>query len=153
MQSTQLRPPEVEPMVARLEGDGDGRHRAHDHGHSDEVDLNVPEPRRGWVAAVGVVALLALAALLVVGLVPRHRQDEELRADAAAAVDAPVPVNVVRPRRAATVVDLPLPGTLRPWQEVSIFARTNGYLKKYYVDISNPVEKGQLLAEIDTPEV
>src|SRR5689334_20740186 len=44
------------------------------------------------------------------------------------------------------------PGTLRPWQEVSMFARTSGYLKKYYVDISNCVEAGQLLAEIDTPE-
>src|SRR5439155_974371 len=82
-------------------------------------------------------ALLALAALLLVGLIPRHRQEQELRADAAAAVDAPVPVNVVRPRRSEPVVNLPLPGTLRPWQEVSLFARTNGYLKKYYVDISN----------------
>src|SRR4051812_49489097 len=115
MQSTQLRPPEVEPIVTPREGDGDGHQRADDHGHDDEVDLNVPEPRRAWVAAVGVVALLALAALLVLGMIPRHRQDEELRADAAAAMDAPVPVNVVRPHRAAAVVDLPLPGTLRPW--------------------------------------
>jgi RND family efflux transporter MFP subunit len=50
-------------------------------------------------------------------------------------------------------VQITIPGTLRPWQEVSIYARTAGYLKKFYVDISNQVESGQLLAEIDTPEV
>ena len=42
-------------------------------------------------------------------------------------------------------MDVRLSGTLRPWQEVSIFARTTGYLKKYYVDISNQVTKGQTL--------
>ena len=46
-----------------------------------------------------------------------------------------------------------LPGTLRPWQEVSIYARSTGYLKKWYADISNQVKQGQLLAEVDSPEV
>ena len=100
------------------------------------------------VAGVGI-----LAALLVIGLVPRHEQTEELNADAAAAENAPVLVNIAKPVRAAETVQITIPGTLRPWQEVSIYARTAGYLKKFYVDISNQVEAGQLLAEIDTPEV
>jgi RND family efflux transporter MFP subunit len=54
---------------------------------------------------------------------------------------------------AAATLTVKMPGTLRPWQEVSIFARTTGYLKKYYVDISNDVTAGQLMAEIDAPEV
>ena len=55
-----------------------------------------------------------------------------------------MPVNVVRAEARPRYVEITLPGTLRPWQEVSIFARTTGYLKKYYVDISNDVEEGQL---------
>jgi RND family efflux transporter MFP subunit len=94
-----------------------------------------------------------LAVLLVIGLVPRHEQANELQADAAAAENAPVLVNIAKPVRAAETVQITIPGTLRPWQEVSIYARTAGYLKKFYVDISNQVEAGQLLAEIDTPEV
>jgi RND family efflux transporter MFP subunit len=140
MQPTQTLPPESET-----------RRHAADHDH-DEVDLNVPEPRPVWVVVAGVVAVLVLGALLVVGLIPRHRQEKELHADVLAA-DAPVPVNTARPRRAPAVLELNLPGTLRPWKEVSMYARTSGYLKKYHVDISNRVEEGQLLAEIDTPEI
>ena len=121
--------------------------------HHDEVDLNVPEPRPAWVVLACVLGVLALGALLVTGLIPRHRQAKELEADAAAATDARVPVEAAPPKRSPAVVEVAIPGTLRPWQEVSIFARTSGYLKKYYVDISNPVEAGKLLAEIETPEV
>ena len=149
MQATQQRHPEVETTSRPNGADGDG----HAHEHNDEIDLNVPEPRPLWVVIGGVVAVLALIALLAVGLIPRHQQEKELREDADAAVDAPVPVNVARPRRAPQVVEIALPASLRPWQEVAIYARTSGYLKKYYVDISQSVEKGQLLAEIDTPEV
>jgi len=119
----------------------------------DEIDLNVPEPRPFWVVIAGVVAIVALAALLLTGLIPRHRQAKELEADAAAAQNAPIQVEAVAPKRAAPVLNVAIPGTLRPWQEVSMFARTSGYLKKYYVDISNSVEAGQLLAEVDTPEI
>jgi len=119
----------------------------------DVIDLNVPKPRPIWVVLAAVVAVLALAALLITGWLPRQRQGKELNADAADAANAPVPVNVARPHRAPAVVSIALPGTLRPWQEVSIFARTTGYLKKYYVDISNDVEVGKVMAEIDTPEV
>jgi RND family efflux transporter MFP subunit len=134
----------------RTHSDGDHHDAAAEH--HEEIDLNVREPRPLWVAAAGLVAVLALAALLVVGLIPRHHQAKELRADAADAANAPIPVEAAAPKRAAAVLDVAIPGTLRPWQEVSIFARTSGYLRKYYVDISNTVEKGQLLAEIETPE-
>ena len=130
--------------------------RAVSHGPEtdhDEIDLNVPEPRPFWVVIAGVVAIVALAALLLTGLIPRHRQAKELEADAAAAQNAPIQVEAVAPKRAAPVLNVAIPGTLRPWQEVSMFARTSGYLKKYYVDISNSVEAGQLLAEVDTPEI
>jgi multidrug efflux system membrane fusion protein len=49
--------------------------------------------------------------------------------------------------------DLVLPGTVQAFVEAPIYARTSGYLKTWYTDIGTPVKKGQLLAEIETPEV
>src|SRR5207302_396708 len=117
------------------------------------IDLNVPKPRPAWVMAALIAAVVVIVALLATGLIPRHKANQELMADAAEAANAPVMVNVAQPRRAAAALTVKMPGTLRPWQEVSIFARTTGYLKKYYVDISNDVKAGQLMAEIDAPEV
>jgi RND family efflux transporter MFP subunit len=122
----------------------------HDH---DEVDLNVPKPNGVWVLLAAVVAIVLLGTLLLVGGIPRRHQAQELSNDANEASHAPVTVNVAKPRRAPNEVTINIPGNLRPWQEVSIFARTTGYLRKYYVDISEPVKAGQLMAEIDSPEV
>ena len=49
--------------------------------------------------------------------------------------------------------ELSLPGTMQPFTDAAIFARTNGYLKQRYADIGSRVKAGQLLAEIDTPEI
>ncbi len=49
--------------------------------------------------------------------------------------------------------EMVLPGTLKPYVESPLYARTNGYLKKWYKDIGSHVEKGEILAEIDTPEI
>jgi RND family efflux transporter MFP subunit len=62
-------------------------------------------------------------------------------------------VNVVEPKSGATVDEIVLPGTTQAFIDTPIFARTNGYLKQWYFDIGAHVEKGQLLAVIDTPEV
>src|SRR5260370_19708150 len=129
------------------EGDGGG------NGHEDVIDLNVARARPVWVVVAGVLCVAALALLLVTGLIPRRRETRELRAEAMEAQNAPVLVNVARPHRGPTTVAITIPGNLRPWQEVSLFARTTGYLRKYYVDISSEVEKGALLADIDSPEV
>ena len=134
-------------------GHGNGASQGHSSEHSDEVDLNVPRPRPVWVVLAAVVAVGALAALLATGFIPRQRNERELAADAESAGNAAVLVNVTRPKRAESSVSVSLPRTLRPWQEVSIFARTTGYLKSYKVDISNEVQVGQVMAEIDTPEV
>ena len=59
----------------------------------------------------------------------------------------------VAPRRADATMEIAIPGTLRPWQEVSLYARSTGYLKKFYFDISNQVKAGDLMADISTPEI
>jgi RND family efflux transporter MFP subunit len=62
-------------------------------------------------------------------------------------------VSVVRPKSGAGAQDIVLPGTTQPFNDTPIYARTNGYLKRWYVDIGAHVAQGQLLAEIDTPEI
>jgi RND family efflux transporter MFP subunit len=137
------------PINPHPPGNGNGASSDHD----EHIDLNVPKPRPMWVVLAAVIAICALVALLLTGWIPHQRNERELNADAAEAANPPVAVNVTKPHRAPAVVKIDLPGTLRPWQEVSIFARTTGYLKKYNVDISNEIEAGKVMAEIDTPEV
>src|SRR5271154_1791796 len=62
-------------------------------------------------------------------------------------------VGVVQPNAESGNDELVLPGNLQAYTESPIFARTNGYLLRWYKDIGSQVQKGELLAEIDTPEV
>jgi len=62
-------------------------------------------------------------------------------------------VSVIRATPIDTDSEMVLPGTLKPEVESPLYARTNGYLKKWYKDIGSHVEKGDILAEIDTPEI
>src|SRR3984957_3897685 len=62
-------------------------------------------------------------------------------------------VNVVEPESGAALEEIVLPGTTQAFTDTPIFARTNGYLKKWYFDIGAHVEQGQLLAVIETPEL
>jgi RND family efflux transporter MFP subunit len=62
-------------------------------------------------------------------------------------------VGVIHPSPETGQEDLVLPGTMEAFVEAPIYARTNGYLKKWYHDIGSRVQKGDLLADIDTPEV
>src|SRR5258707_7820004 len=62
-------------------------------------------------------------------------------------------VSVVSPKQTAPTQEIILPGNVQPFITSPIYARTNGYLKKWYVDIGAHVKQGQLLAVIETPEV
>ena len=61
-------------------------------------------------------------------------------------------LSFIRPRRSPTKNSY-LPGTLQAYVESPIYARTNGYLLRWYKDIGSHVKQGELLADIDTPEV
>jgi multidrug efflux pump subunit AcrA (membrane-fusion protein) len=69
------------------------------------------------------------------------------------AIDALPTVVTVKPDRTDLGEELILPGTVQAFIESPIYARTNGYLKAWYTDIGSAVKKGELLAEIETPEV
>jgi len=62
-------------------------------------------------------------------------------------------VSVIHPKLGAPQQEIVIPGDMQPYTEAPIFARTNGYLKKWYVDIGANVKEGELLAEIDSPEI
>jgi RND family efflux transporter MFP subunit len=96
--------------------------------------------------------LLAVAVVLAVwGETSRILARNELGRESAEA--AVITVATVKPSRSDLGEDLILPGTVEAYKEAPIFARTSGYLKAWYTDIGTAVKQGQLLAEIDSPEV
>src|SRR5437879_67016 len=103
--------------------------------------------RRFILMSGGAMLLIAL----VGGFVPQLRQRQTAAADTK---ELAIPtVTVVSPTATTPQSGLNLPAEVKPWQEASIFARVNGYLKDWLVDIGAHVEKDQLLAEIDTPDL
>jgi RND family efflux transporter MFP subunit len=110
-----------------------------------------PKPASSKGLALGGVAIAALlGAVLVVGVSSRLHAKADLHAVSQA---ASVPtVNFVLPQGSAGG-SLVLPGRLQAWSDAPVYARTNGYLRRWYVDIGDHVRAGQVLATIDTPEV
>jgi RND family efflux transporter MFP subunit len=106
-------------------------------------------PRKAWT--VLAIALVVVATLLASGIWFRVRARSTLSAETAR-VALPA-VSVVLPKQAAPSEEIILPGNVQPFITSPIFARTNGYLRKWYVDIGAHVTQGQLLAVIDAPEV
>ncbi len=99
-----------------------------------------------------VILLLLLAALLAAwGLLARHRAFTALRL---AADQAAIPnVTLVTASAAPKAPEIVLPGTVNAYYEAPIYARTNGYVKKWYTDIGAHVKAGQILATLETPDV
>ena len=102
-------------------------------------------------AALVTGLLVVLGVLFAVGFWPRWNAMRVAQADASAQT-APIVVYVVA-ERGKGKADLGLPANIRAFQETIIYARTSGYLKRWHVDIGEHVKSGQLLAEIEAPEV
>ena len=112
-------------------------------------DASRTHGRRRWLLA----ALLVLVAIgvLVAGIRSRMKDETALRAVTA---QMAVPsVSVVLPKQSAPAQELILPGNIQPFISAPVYARTDGYLKKWYFDIGAHVKAGDLLAVIETPEV
>src|ERR1700693_577156 len=118
-----------------------------------------PNPHRSGAAAqksghgvlIAVIAVIVVIAIVVAGVVPRLRAKAALRGETNSLA---VPgVAVIQPQRGSTGQEIILPANIQAFIDAPIYARTNGYLKVWYSDIGVHVKKGQLLAEIDTPEV
>lgn len=97
-----------------------------------------------------VISLAVLVGLVAIGVVPRLRQSAALQRSGTPTIPT---VTVATPSRAPAATDFTLPGNIQAIQDVPIYARADGYLKRRLVDIGDRVQQGQALAEIDTPEL
>ena len=102
--------------------------------------------------SVGVAAALLVVAFLIV-IVLRHVHEHAVADAGLAASSRPPVVDVIIAKAATAGQDLVLPGETAAWYETTIYARVNGYVAKWQVDIGDHVRKGQVLATIDTPEL
>ena len=99
----------------------------------------------------GLAALVVAAGAAAAGILGRYRHETEVRRwTAASAVPT---VSVVSPRPGPSSTSLTLPGNVAAWYEAPIYARVNGYLKAWYFDYGAPVKQGDLLAEIEAPDL
>jgi len=109
-----------------------------------------PNPAGRAKLLIGAVLLVLITAGAVTFL--NRKSETDALAKETEAVSVPT-VAVVQPEAEPGNDELVLPGNLQAFIESPIFARTNGYLLRWYKDIGSKVEKGELLAAIDTPEV
>lgn len=100
-----------------------------------------------------VLSAAVIGSLLAVGILPRMNRQAELNAAVTETKTSVPSVNVITPRRGKTTTDLVLPGSVKASQETTIYSRTTGYLKRRLADIGDRVSAGQLLAEIESPEI
>ncbi len=121
------------------------------------TESNAPQPARAsLLARTAVILFLVIIAagltfVIHAGIQSRERAARDL---STATLDAAVPtVTTVHPRLESAPEEVVLPGNVQAFVSTPIFARTNGYLKRWYFDIGSHVKAGQLLAEIETPEI
>jgi RND family efflux transporter MFP subunit len=115
------------------------------------ANIDPPDQVPGGRRTVGILCAVALFSAIDWGLHVRAANEAAVaHATQAAAI---LSVNVVHPVEGSKADDLVLPGSVQAFTDTPIYSRTNGYLKKWYFDIGSRVRKGDLLAEIETPEI
>jgi RND family efflux transporter MFP subunit len=120
--------------------------------HDQVSTLFAPDTGRRTKFGVGVAGAVLLVCFLVVVVLRLLHAHGVAKAGETAFAAAP-PVDVVVARAPTVGQDLVLPGETAAWYETMIYARVNGYVAKWLVDIGDHVQKGQVLAAIETPEL
>jgi len=105
------------------------------------------------IAALSLGSLMLLAGAFFAGYVPLQRRESTVKAEAEEREKALPHLEVVRLSRGTGVSEIKLPGTIQAATEAPILARADGYLKRRLVDIGDRVKAGQVVAEIDAPEL
>ena len=120
--------------------------------HDDVFTHYDPDTGRRTKRAVSMAAAFLVACCLSV-IVVRYFHAHAVAKAGETAYSTPPPVEVVIARPATMGQDLVLPGETAAWYETTIYARVNGYVANWLVDIGDHVKKGQVLATIETPEL
>lgn len=125
-------------------------------GRSNDLGFEVPPPAslsRLQVTVVGLGFAAVVGAAFAWGYWPRRAARAALEDRAKIVAGASARVDAVTPAAVSTDRALVLPASVQPLEETVVFARANGYVKKWLVDIGDKVTEGQLLAEIDAPDL
>ena len=113
-----------------------------------------PKPPSAWTGVTVFVLLLALGlAGYYFGYLPRQKREMVLAAESQNQSDSLPVVNVTPAVRSPAHANLVLPGNIQAVTEAPVLARASGYIKKRYADIGDRVVRGQVLAEIEAPEL
>ncbi len=121
-----------------------------------DLGFDLPAPRRlsrTRSVALGLGLVGAVGTLLLVGYLPKRHAAAALRESAAASVEAVRKVEVMTPKSGSSSRAVVLPGSVRPLEETVVYPRANGYVRAWKVDLGDKVKDGDVLAEIDTPEL
>jgi membrane fusion protein (multidrug efflux system) len=121
--------------------------------HETSFDPAPHRPTRRALTWSVIAVAGAVTGLSLLGVVPRWLHRSAMAAEARAIEEQPARVLVVRAERSVETSDLVLPGSVTPLQETSVYARANGYVRRWLVDIGAHVKKGQVLAELEVPDV
>jgi RND family efflux transporter MFP subunit len=121
------------------------------HAGSGADSSTSSQRRRSRALLFVVLGLVVAVGLAVAGIVPRVRAENEL---ARATRERSVPiVEVIAPKHGAPAEEIVLPGSVQAFADAPIFARTSGYVRHWSADLGAHVAKGQVLLEIESPEV
>jgi RND family efflux transporter MFP subunit len=101
----------------------------------------------------GLLLLLVVVAALLAGILPRLQHRTALVAEVRGIGSERLPVHVIEAKAAGPHSDVTLPGSMQAIEEAPIYARVSGYITRRYADIGDKVKAGQVLAEIDAPEL
>jgi RND family efflux transporter MFP subunit len=120
-------------------------------GHHVPVHYPGKTGARATLLAVSIV--VAMIAVFLFRHISNARESDALAVNIHDAAGQPINVDVVHVQTVSGHTRLTLPGEARPFADSTVFARTSGYLSKYFVDIGDRVKEGQVLATIETPEL
>ena len=118
----------------------------------EEIPKDLPKVKRRTLVIMAVCAACALAVLFIVGFWIRHERIRKREKMAEETRDRKLVVQVVKPKATQKAFDLTLPADVRPYAATALFARTNGFLASWSVDIGDRVKKGDVMAIISAPD-
>ena len=140
----------------RLQAEIDDLKRQLQEARNDGKSGSAEQPKGPSAVTLVVLTLLfggLIAAGFFLGYLPRQRREMVLAAESKAGGESLPVVNVQLVKRSSTKTNLVLPGNVQAITEGPVLARSSGYIKKRYVDIGDRVTEGQVLADIEAPEL
>ena len=124
-----------------------------EHNLPVENSLTIPKKRSGGGVIWLILGIVALVGLIAFGALPRINQRRELEKHTKEQGALAMSVSVIAAQPGAAMQEFSLPGNTEAIQDAPIYSRVDGYLHKRYVNIGDTVKAGQVLADIETPEL